>query len=47
MIVIQSIIGQKEELHLLGDSAHPMLQYLAQGACQALEDAGIFSRYAS
>ncbi|MFB4162421.1 FAD-dependent monooxygenase [Alteribacillus sp. JSM 102045] len=24
---------------LLGDSAHPMLQYLAQGACQALEDA--------
>nr|WSW66184.1 FAD-dependent monooxygenase [Streptomyces sp. NBC_00995] len=24
---------------LLGDAAHPMLQYLAQGACQALEDA--------
>lgn len=24
---------------LMGDSAHPMLQYLAQGACQALEDA--------
>ena len=24
---------------LLGDSAHPMLQYIAQGACQALEDA--------
>ncbi|KAA9031677.1 FAD-dependent monooxygenase [Niallia endozanthoxylica] len=24
---------------LLGDSAHAMLQYLAQGACQALEDA--------
>jgi 2-polyprenyl-6-methoxyphenol hydroxylase-like FAD-dependent oxidoreductase len=24
---------------LLGDSAHPMLQYVAQGACQALEDA--------
>ncbi|MCS5722568.1 FAD-dependent monooxygenase [Herbiconiux sp. CPCC 203407] len=24
---------------LIGDSAHPMLQYLAQGACQALEDA--------
>ncbi|MDQ0253311.1 salicylate hydroxylase [Evansella vedderi] len=23
---------------LLGDAAHPMLQYLAQGACQALED---------
>jgi 2-polyprenyl-6-methoxyphenol hydroxylase-like FAD-dependent oxidoreductase len=25
---------------LLGDAAHPMFQYLAQGACQALEDAG-------
>ena len=24
---------------LIGDAAHPMLQYLAQGACQALEDA--------
>ena len=24
---------------LLGDGAHAMLQYLAQGACQALEDA--------
>jgi salicylate hydroxylase len=24
---------------LLGDAAHPMLKYLAQGACQALEDA--------
>jgi salicylate hydroxylase len=24
---------------LLGDAAHPMLQYLAQGACMALEDA--------
>jgi 3-hydroxybenzoate 6-monooxygenase len=24
---------------ILGDSAHPMTQYLAQGACQALEDA--------
>lgn len=23
----------------LGDSAHPMLQHIAQGACQALEDA--------
>jgi salicylate hydroxylase len=27
------------QLALLGDAAHPMLQYLAQGACQALEDA--------
>ncbi len=26
-------------LTLLGDAAHPMLQYMAQGACQALEDA--------
>ncbi|MBT2514756.1 FAD-dependent oxidoreductase, partial [Arthrobacter sp. ISL-30] len=26
-------------LLLVGDAAHPMLQYLAQGACQALEDA--------
>lgn len=25
---------------LVGDAAHPMLQYLAQGACQAFEDAG-------
>ena len=24
---------------LIGDAAHPMLQYLAQGACQAIEDA--------
>jgi 3-hydroxybenzoate 6-monooxygenase len=23
---------------LLGDAAHPMLQYLAQGACQAIQD---------
>lgn len=30
----------KGKITLLGDSAHPMLQYLAQGACQALEDAG-------
>ena len=27
-----------DRLLLLGDAAHPMLQYLAQGACQALED---------
>jgi 3-hydroxybenzoate 6-monooxygenase len=29
---------------LLGDSAHPMLQYLAQGAGQALEDTECLSR---
>jgi salicylate hydroxylase len=30
---------------LLGDAAHPMLQYLAQGACQAIEDAGALANY--
>lgn len=30
-------------LGLLGDAAHPMLQYLAQGACQALEDAYVIA----
>lgn len=29
---------------LLGDAAHPMLQYLAQGACMALEDAVCLSQ---
>jgi 2-polyprenyl-6-methoxyphenol hydroxylase-like FAD-dependent oxidoreductase len=29
---------------LLGDAAHPMLQYLAQGACMALEDAVVLTR---
>ncbi|WP_427968748.1 3-hydroxybenzoate 6-monooxygenase [Altererythrobacter sp.] len=29
---------------LLGDAAHPMLQYLAQGACMALEDAVLLAR---
>jgi 3-hydroxybenzoate 6-monooxygenase len=31
-------------LALLGDAAHPMLQYLAQGACQAIEDAAALAR---
>ncbi|WP_291050442.1 FAD-dependent monooxygenase [Herbiconiux sp.] len=31
---------------LTGDAAHPMLQYLAQGACQALEDADALARLA-
>lgn len=30
---------------LLGDAAHPMLQYLAQGACQAIEDADSLARH--
>ncbi|RDI55939.1 FAD-dependent oxidoreductase [Nocardia mexicana] len=29
----------RDRLLLVGDAAHPMLQYLAQGACQAIEDA--------
>ena len=28
---------------MLGDAAHPMLQYLAQGACMATEDAVILA----
>ena len=28
---------------LLGDAAHPMLQYLAQGACQAIQDADVLA----
>jgi 3-hydroxybenzoate 6-monooxygenase len=28
---------------LVGDAAHPMLQYLAQGACQAIEDAVVLA----
>jgi len=29
---------------LLGDAAHPMLQYLAQGACMAMEDAVVLAQ---
>jgi 2-polyprenyl-6-methoxyphenol hydroxylase-like FAD-dependent oxidoreductase len=32
---------------LMGDAAHPMLQYLAQGACQALEDAAVLQDVSS
>lgn len=35
---------QDGRMLLLGDAAHPMLQYLAQGACQALEDAAALER---
>ena len=31
-------------LVLVGDAAHPMLQYIAQGACQAIEDATTLAR---
>lgn len=34
----------KGRVTLLGDAAHPMMQYMAQGACMALEDAVILSR---
>ncbi len=33
----------KGRITLLGDAAHPMLQYLAQGACMATEDAVILA----
>jgi 3-hydroxybenzoate 6-monooxygenase len=32
-------VWSKGRVTLLGDAAHPMLQYLAQGACMATEDA--------
>ena len=32
-------VWSKGRITLLGDAAHPMLQYLAQGACMAVEDA--------
>jgi len=32
---------------LLGDAAHPMLQYLAQGGCQAIEDAVLLAEMVS
>jgi salicylate hydroxylase len=33
----------KGRITLLGDAAHPMLQYLAQGACMAIEDAVVLA----
>jgi 3-hydroxybenzoate 6-monooxygenase len=35
----------KGRVTLLGDAAHPMLQYVAQGGCQALEDAAAMARH--
>ncbi len=37
--IAQWTFGPGNRTTLLGDAAHPMLQYLAQGACMALEDA--------
>ena len=30
-------------MSLLGDAAHPMLPYLGQGACQAIEDGAVLA----
>jgi salicylate hydroxylase len=38
-------VWTKGRVTLLGDAAHPMLQYLAQGACQAIEDAECLARH--
>ncbi|HLI19854.1 MAG TPA: FAD-dependent monooxygenase, partial [Stellaceae bacterium] len=34
----------RNRIALLGDAAHPMFQYIAQGACQAIEDAYCLAR---
>jgi salicylate hydroxylase len=34
----------RNRITLLGDAAHPMLQYIAQGGCQAIEDAVCLAR---
>jgi salicylate hydroxylase len=36
----------KGRVTLLGDAAHPTLQYLAQGANMAIEDAAVLAAYA-
>jgi salicylate hydroxylase len=35
----------RNRIGLLGDAAHPMFQYIAQGACQAIEDAPCLARH--
>lgn len=35
----------RNRIVLLGDAAHPMYQYIAQGACQAIEDAFCLARH--
>lgn len=37
-------VWQQGKAVLLGDAAHPMLQYMAQGACMAMEDAVCLAR---
>ena len=34
----------EERVTVLGDAAHPMLPYLGQGACQAIEDGAVLAR---
>jgi len=34
----------RERVTVLGDAAHPMLPYLGQGACQAIEDGAVLAR---
>jgi 2-polyprenyl-6-methoxyphenol hydroxylase-like FAD-dependent oxidoreductase len=34
----------RNRIVLMGDAAHPMLQYIAQGACQALEDSVVLTK---
>ncbi|KAF2747826.1 FAD/NAD(P)-binding domain-containing protein [Sporormia fimetaria CBS 119925] len=38
---LDTIINKRRTLVLIGDAAHPMLPYLAQGACSAFEDGAI------
>ena len=41
----EPILGwMRNRIALLGDAAHPMFQYIAQGACQAIEDASSIAR---
>lgn len=35
----------RNRIALLGDAAHPMYQYIAQGACQAIEDALVLATH--
>lgn len=35
----------RNRIGLMGDAAHPMYQYIAQGACQAIEDALCLARH--